>query len=230
MNAPSSADKPDAVAYITTCKANGAPCTFPKCQCDRTPVALKGAEFVATVPECGTLTGETPRYAEAAERASRCAGPLVQLERERIIHELCRQLERELAVTQAELDTRPLLGTPVSATRTMPCFSDDQIKKVYEDARYEAGPPDGHRHIMGLRAVAQWIEDSKTVSTRGACEPGFVPLPRELTAENGAKAALMGEFRADHDGGDYVSWDTIKRIHRRVVELFAPASAIGERK
>jgi hypothetical protein len=75
---------------------------------------------------------------------------------------------------------------------------------------------------------------------------GMVLVPRELTAENGAKAALSGEFAEDIDvgctecdGSDSdceecdgegivnqevpVSWDTIKRIHRRTVELFSAA-------
>lgn len=62
-------------------------------------------------------------------------------------------------------------------------------------------------------------------------------MPKELTAENGAKAALIGEFyerievnNPDHandpdDEPEFVrydvqiSWTTIKRIYKRCVEL-----------
>lgn len=43
-----------------------------------------------------------------------------------------------------------------------------------------------------------------------------VVVPERLTAENGAKAALMGERYA----GELVSWSAIKEVHRAVVELF----------
>ncbi len=57
-----------------------------------------------------------------------------------------------------------------------------------------------------------------------------VLLPRRLTAENGAKAALIGEFHEDFDildeNGDEqyvkvaVTWDTIKRIWEAAVRHF----------
>lgn len=56
----------------------------------------------------------------------------------------------------------------------------------------------------------------------------YVRLPIELTAENGAKAALMGEFHfgiddANEPGGERkvtVPWTTIKEIHQAVVRMF----------
>lgn len=66
-----------------------------------------------------------------------------------------------------------------------------------------------------------------------AVPDGYVLVPRELTAENGAKSALIGEFSEtfdymDDEGDECqaeipVSWITIKRIHRKMVELFALA-------
>lgn len=62
---------------------------------------------------------------------------------------------------------------------------------------------------------------------------GFVLVPRELTAENGAKSALIGEFSEtfdymDDEGDECqaeipVSWMTIKEIHKKMVKLFALA-------
>lgn len=85
-----------------------------------------------------------------------------------------------------------------------------------------------------------------------AVPDGYVILPAKLTAENGAKAALMGEFSElacvecpECEGDDCitcggegsvmehvpVSWTTIKRIHDAVVQHFAdrqpePTSAV----
>ena len=60
----------------------------------------------------------------------------------------------------------------------------------------------------------------------------LVAVPRKLTAENGMKAALIGEFQVpfphhDADGCEVVSqvnvpWTTIKKIHDAVVIAAAP--------
>ena len=70
----------------------------------------------------------------------------------------------------------------------------------------------------------------------------FVRMPRALTAENGAKAALMGEFfmqqsvtcpeccgegcedckgRGEWSEQVAVDWPTIKEIYAKAVDLFA---------
>lgn len=63
---------------------------------------------------------------------------------------------------------------------------------------------------------------------QGARDEGFVLVPAELTAENGMKYALLGEFSErveafDGDGASYtttvdVTWPTIKALHRAVVK------------
>lgn len=57
-------------------------------------------------------------------------------------------------------------------------------------------------------------------------------MPRKLTAENGMKGAMIGEFQfRPHEGADpvYVPWDTIKQIYDRAVmhlgRRFSVASA-----
>ena len=71
-------------------------------------------------------------------------------------------------------------------------------------------------------------EDNK--NTEKQCDIHVV-MPRRLTAENGAKALLMGEFFEEHECSYYdadgqlveytekvpVSWDTIKEIYKKVV-------------
>jgi hypothetical protein len=57
--------------------------------------------------------------------------------------------------------------------------------------------------------------------------PDLVVVPRKLTAENGYKYLMIGEFfeyieQTDDEGSDtavkvQVGWDTIKRIHDKIV-------------
>jgi hypothetical protein len=80
-----------------------------------------------------------------------------------------------------------------------------------------------------IACIAEFDAESITHSA----ERDHVSVPRELTAENGAKAALMGEFFFyPYEGREpvIVPWDTIKAIHRAVVKLFAASpSASGDR-
>ena len=65
----------------------------------------------------------------------------------------------------------------------------------------------------------------------------WVLLPAELTAENGMKAALMGEFHVplpelDEHGNEHilkinVPWTLIKKIHRAIVAA-APTPPVQE--
>lgn len=58
----------------------------------------------------------------------------------------------------------------------------------------------------------------------------FVQMPRGLTAENGAKAALMGEFHinrevTDDEGNEVterinIPWATIKEIYSEAIRYF----------
>ena len=73
-----------------------------------------------------------------------------------------------------------------------------------------------------LEKFANWMEKQFAIS--GA-------MPRSLTAENGAKALLMGEFFEEHESSHYdaggelveytekvpVRWDTIKEIYAKIV-------------
>lgn len=102
-------------------------------------------------------------------------------------------------------------------------------------------------HIKDLNSTimleynAKWI--GYQAGANAALPDGYVALPAELTAENGAKSALSGEFHEtrEHtcpeclgDGSNCIlcddngiiensitiSWTNIKAIHKRVVELF----------
>jgi len=101
-------------------------------------------------------------------------------------------------------------------------------------------------HITGGTMWQSDIDIAEEEATRRYPQSDKVLLPRALTAENGSKAALIGEFSettkvyCSECGGDYktmddcetcggtgaefisvlVSWTTIKAIYAKVVEHF----------
>ena len=96
----------------------------------------------------------------------------------------------------------------------------------------------GRTHTSVRAAVDEWIEH---VSGYLPGEPqapqvpdGFILVPRQLTAENGAKGALSGEFYEDYGIQDErgneclakvaVNWTTIKEIHKAMVAHFDSTS------
>jgi hypothetical protein len=85
-----------------------------------------------------------------------------------------------------------------------------------------------------IEKLARMLADITAGHAQGQQVPdGYVLVPRELTAENGAKAFLSGEFSEtfdymDDEGDECVadipvSWTTIKAIHKKMVSLFAPS-------
>ncbi len=83
-----------------------------------------------------------------------------------------------------------------------------------------------HTPFSFYKALAKHVIDQGCLTQKP--DDGMVFVPRELTAENGMKGLLSGEFyelidQADEDGEEiepqkvYVSWDNIKKIHRAVV-------------
>ncbi|ORM66093.1 hypothetical protein [Pantoea rwandensis] len=95
-----------------------------------------------------------------------------------------------------------------------------------------------------MDACEKWVLeklDAQPVSQRYKLPDGFVAVPRSLTAENGAKAALIGEFNLEYnlvcherfgEGCDDcsgegrwinsipVDWTTIKEIWAKAIEHF----------
>lgn len=102
--------------------------------------------------------------------------------------------------------------------------------------------------LVARMRAAEKRADAAALSTPPAVPSNFVLIPKELTAENGAKAALIGEFaevtaalcpdcQGNYDdcftcNGDGtvsqhvpIKWDTIKRIYRKAVEVCALSAA-----
>lgn len=97
----------------------------------------------------------------------------------------------------------------------------------------------GHNHLSGMVNIDEFsdvVENcahhllafiGRPLGLAGVAQPS---LPRKLTAENGAKAALIGEFHETYyvmceDGEEHpvnvpVTWDTIKRIWDAAVAHF----------
>jgi hypothetical protein len=79
--------------------------------------------------------------------------------------------------------------------------------------------------------IRMWNSRTSDLAQTPAVPEGYAVLPLKLTAENGAKAALIGEFHEDFglldESGDEryikvaVTWDTIKRIWDAAVQHFA---------
>jgi len=90
--------------------------------------------------------------------------------------------------------------------------------------------------LKDLRSIIVTVDHAQTP----AVPNGYVLVPRELTAENGAKSALIGEFSETFDYMDDkddecqaeipVSWTTIKAIHKKMVSLFALSQSSTEGK
>jgi Restriction alleviation protein Lar len=92
-------------------------------------------------------------------------------------------------------------------------------------------PPDTRRHRpqcskcgagfgefdTHMNALNAWNTRAKA----SGAPDGWVLLPRELTAGNGAKYALIGEIPCHIDGiRGSVPWTSIKDVHKAVVRLF----------
>lgn len=81
------------------------------------------------------------------------------------------------------------------------------------------------------RARQQPAQESTQTGVSSAAGDDRVLMPRALTAENGAKAAMIGEFTTvyafsnDVNVPVTVSWTTIKEIYAKAVEIFATPRA-----
>ncbi|MGP2449078.1 hypothetical protein ACTUSR_08220 [Pantoea stewartii subsp. indologenes] len=106
-----------------------------------------------------------------------------------------------------------------------------------------------HRRQLALGAWHAYSDEIQRLNaTAQPVSDGWVSVPRSLTAENGAKAALLGEFSLqqnivchecfgegcdDCNGqGNWISsipvdWTTIKEIWAKGVEHFSPAAPGG---
>lgn len=102
-------------------------------------------------------------------------------------------------------------------------------------------------HVMGSDEIIAALEERDELADQITELPvGMAIVPREITAETGHKAGMMGEFferiadtcpqcegSGRHDASDCdlcdcmgevtrdvgVSWTTIKAIHKRIVEI-----------
>ncbi|HBM2884160.1 TPA: hypothetical protein LVL12_002179 [Klebsiella oxytoca] len=104
----------------------------------------------------------------------------------------------------------------------------------------------GNSPVIGIDPASG---HDRSVEVRYFAPPGYVMVPKKLTAENGAKAALLGEFNLEYtltchecfgDGCDDCSgegtwtntipidWTTIKAIWAKAVEHFVATPAGGE--
>jgi hypothetical protein len=135
-----------------------------------------------------------------------------------------------------DIRVRPAGTSPVDSIGRMEVFHTDVLENAQQEAR-------------------EWDEFLNAAPTQGAdarpvaIPDGYVLMPRALTAANGAKGLLSGEFAehveiqnpeyGDDEDGDKpethridvpVGWDTIKRIYAMAVEHLAILQANGAKK
>lgn len=118
------------------------------------------------------------------------------------------------------------------------------------DSMPDAGAWEGDHPIMQMAAEIDSLRDALKIIQRErdayaelAIPPGYVAMPVELTAENGAKGLLMGEFiervlidcdycinidechkpagECRHIEERIVSWTTTKAMYKKMVEGLA---------
>ncbi|WP_306393443.1 Lar family restriction alleviation protein [Telluria beijingensis] len=155
---------------------------------------------------------------------------------------------------QAALANQP---APTAAPEQVAQGADEAFIE-WMDGRLSSNPPKPatayEAYIEGRRAALSQPSEAAPL-----VHGDYVLMPRRLTAENGAKAAMIGEFHEeitvrcpDCDGADDdhycascndegtaqqavpVQWDTIKQIYAKAVELLAapslPAAAAGDER
>ncbi|WP_394515004.1 hypothetical protein [Pantoea sp. SGAir0215] len=119
----------------------------------------------------------------------------------------------------------------------------------YERSRWTDYRRGGDSDVIDLIDAYQALLALHLNATAQPVSDGLVSVPRSLTAENGAKAALLGEFSVqqnivcheclgegcdDCNGqGHWISsipvdWTTIKEIWAKGVEHFSPAAPGGQ--
>ena len=117
-----------------------------------------------------------------------------------------------------------------------------RLAVVIEACRAAMLQPDGTLTNEDTMQLSGNSEQPEPVSNRDELPDGYCAMPLKLTAENGAKGALSGEFHVSHrivcqscggegcedcndeggwDGEIPISWDTIKLIHQAAVEACA---------
>lgn len=112
-----------------------------------------------------------------------------------------------------------------------------EVREIYHVLKSIVEPI--HAHDDQMVEIAKWIEaefeyrpqkQASGVNTEGKALHIDSVMPRRLTAENGAKGLLIGEFHEtivchDDEGEPYevkmpVEWDTIKQIYAKIVERY----------
>ena len=113
-----------------------------------------------------------------------------------------------------------LAKLPVGATAEQLRAELSKLWREMADFRCAGGEMTADAVHMYMREYADQLRAiAARLSGMAAVPDGWVLLPRRLTAENGAKAALWGEVRSVL-AHEFVPWPDIKTVHNAVVKLF----------
>jgi hypothetical protein len=167
----------------------------------------------------GTITDDYGRGADVTNRSSPVT---VEVRRAAdYLYEETTKLDAPISMGACLVMAKHILASAAVEVPTLDMIG----AKAREWAGHYPQSSDGRNTFV---LFAEWVE-----GLPGATQAS---LPRRLTAENGAKAALIGEFHEefhfmDEEGDECttkvpVSWDTIKRIWAAAVEHFDRASLV----
>jgi len=104
--------------------------------------------------------------------------------------------------------------------------TDNTREQIYEFIKLYVDTPEPKKLCSSIQDLVEGLAESKV---KNLALPNV--MPRSLTAENGAKALLSGEFFEEHECNYYdadgdlveytekvtVSWTNIKEIYKKVV-------------
>ncbi len=121
-----------------------------------------------------------------------------------------------LRVANFHPESKEVCYQALSRTRVIPSNVAVEAASLLDDA------------MIQLRSMSSELAEA---NRKLAAREGWILMPNELTAENGAKAALIGEFSEKYERGNGwvthvdVSWTTIKEIYKAAVKHFHPDTA-----
>jgi hypothetical protein len=140
------------------------------------------------------------------------------------------QLQYEIAHLGKQCDLTPAQKVALEAMRyQLNGMGDIEVKgdlpELYQafDIVIKSAKILNHLHAQG------YLRTPDTIPVKRDVPEGYALVPIELTAENGMKKALIGEFREevtrhDPENDEYwqekitISWTTIKEIHKAMIK------------
>lgn len=157
------------------------------------------------------------------------------------------ELARWVIQLQKDLDDerRKAAVRPPDVDERLAAHEQEPVRRV-NAAQMHRVCLEANRHLDKYGAMAKEVNKLLLRHPAAAVPEGYCMMPLKLSAENGAKGALSGEFHVTHrivcqscggegcedcneeggwDGEILIGWDIIKQIHEAAVEACALPAA-----